>query len=138
MISGFRSTSLGNAQSAKQGIRGHNARRTVQAVGGMTNLVRAVYGSTDRATGDHSNDPLCRITDRNNFTNNPTVVTTYAVSNVFRYADFGTTSLPAKVVPVSLRHTARDHNTRINFMVTRATVRGMSIVQYAQLQGITL
>lgn len=41
------------------------------SVGGMTHLVRAIYGSSDHATEDHSNSPLCRVVDSVNSTLEP-------------------------------------------------------------------
>lgn len=130
--------SLGSARSAKQGVRSHNGQRALRAAGGMNSAARmgttvmdpqgcrAIYGSTDRATQDHTNDALCRVVAELS----DATAQEYSM-NVFRYADHYTIdSTPVPDVPAVLPD--------LDFLIQRATARGMSIVQYCALQGITL
>lgn len=131
----------GVAQSARQAPRSANAARTLARVGGVNSrssygvsvdagTCRAVYGSTDHAAADHSNDPLCRALDIESATKLHTArhyTGTAYERNVYRKADMQTVH---GVTPVS----ASD----IDALIRCATAHNQSLVEYCDALGIAL
>lgn len=129
----------GNAQSAKQAPRTHAGNKALKAVAGMASKstmrsmnvdpsgVRAIYGSTDNAQHDHSNDTLCVLAPTGTvFTSNPTYRGSTYTPDTHRYAYHEPTSTPAPE-PMD-----------IDLLVRRAIKRGMTLVAYCAALGISL
>lgn len=126
----------GSAQSAKQAPRSANGQRSLNAVGGMRHEVRAIYGSTDRATVDHSNDTLCKLAPASaHFTDSPAYAGAVYSQNVYRYA--------AHEEPIT-RQFASAHSTpeleplSVEFYLRRAAQHGMTLVDYCAMLNIKL
>lgn len=135
----------GDAHSAKQAVRSNNGHRSLNAVGGVHNRkapklgeTRAIYGSSDRATLDHGNDPLCRVASHSaEFTNDPQYAGEVYSRNVFRYA--------AHEEPVTRQFSLSAHSEEpappthnLETIVARAIKAGVSIVEYCARLGIEL
>lgn len=126
----------GNAQSARQAPRTANAVRTINAVGGMKHTVRAIYGSTDNAIGDHGNDALCRVATAKQEAAlhefHPYQGAHYA-HNIFRYASHDVTRDALPMVESDTDET--EFVPDIDFLLHRALARGMTLVAYCAMIG---
>lgn len=126
----------GSAQSSRTNVRRYNTQRTLTRVAGTEHLVRAIYGSSDHAEGDHTNSPLCRTA--------PTVSSTYT-SNPQNYSG-GAYKPNGYVGRASVMHTlttipegpAEGQAFDLEALLTRAAHHGLSLVEYAAKIGLDL
>jgi len=91
---------------------------------------RAVYGSTDRAVKDHSNDTLCKLASASaHFTSDPRYTGEVYPHDVHRYAghDVITESVPE--IP---------SEEQVNIWIKRAIKAGMTVVDYCARIGVAL
>jgi len=102
--------------------RAHNGKSWETSVGGMRNTVRAIYGSTDHASEDHRNDPLCHV-----------VTDVKVCDNLGRVVHLDTFGITEFVPP-----TQEEHAQEVARLVRRATKLGMTLVEYAAMVGVKL
>lgn len=139
----------GKAHSARQAPRSANAARTLRAVGGANSRTstsvtmdprgcRAVYGSTDRATLDHSNAALCKVLtiakaqglhEQRHYSG-----TEYGRA-VYRLAASGNQSSAEEWTTPGTDTLSADDAA---WIVRRAEARNMSLVVYAATMGLTI
>lgn len=127
----------GNAQAARTNVRRHNTQRTLTKVAGTEHLVRAIYGSSDHASGDHTNSPLCRTA--------PTVSSTYT-SNPQNY-NGGAYKPKGYVGRASVMHTLTttipetatgQPTPELGTLLARAAHHGLTLAEYAAKIGLVL
>jgi len=129
----------GNAQSAHTAPRTHNGAQWEHAVGGMRSTVRAIYGSTDKASEDHTNSVLCKALDVAKAAALHTVRHYDGPEykpNVYRYAPSNgpIAERTTPEVPTTVEPSAQD----VAWLTRRATARKMTLVEYCAAIGIPL
>lgn len=115
--------------------RRHNSERFEDAVGGMRGFVRAVYGSTDAARQDHTNDPLCRVANDSKLNlaiGDPRVHVAYDHTGyVGRYTSYEVISDAPKATA-----TTSEPTIDVDVIVRRAIARGLTVVEYCSQIGL--
>lgn len=125
-------------------VRAYHTATALAAVGGQKHDVKAIYGSSDAAKGDHSNSPLCRVapTKSPTYTLNPTANPTGRLYSpkgyVGRYAEKEINrhvTVPERVEAVIVR---QGPTTDLSVLLRRCQRANMTLVAYCAMLGIPL
>lgn len=131
---------FGVAQSARTNVRRTHGQRSLSRVSGTTNIIRAIYGSTDHARDDHRNDALCVVVDdaKHCYTNDPTLsVPAYKPSYgnyVGRYSEYQNTFSP-HIAPQAQENKP---SIELESLLIRARHYNMTLVEYCAKIGVQL
>lgn len=129
-------TSIPQLHSPRTNVRQHNSSLTLARVGGTKHSIRAIYGSTDSATMDHKNDPLCKValTNKPTYTNDPQ----YRGAAYNPKGFVGRASEMLTVVSQDVPVAAEPQTFDLAALLARAARKGMTLVQYCALIGVQI